>query len=130
MDKNKIVEIARSYVGVPYLHQGRNRNGLDCIGLVLAVAKDLGMEIDDTPYVYEMVPSPEILYRGCDDHFKREITYSRGDFVLIRFHIDPQHAAIIAGDTMIHSYQKAGQVVEHRLSKQWKARILRTYSYE
>lgn len=38
-----VAEQARTYCGVPILEGGRDRNGIDCIGLVLAVARDLGL---------------------------------------------------------------------------------------
>jgi cell wall-associated NlpC family hydrolase len=35
--RDEIVTAARSYLGVPFRHQGRSRNGIDCLGLVLVV---------------------------------------------------------------------------------------------
>ena len=32
--RREIVAAARDWVGVPYRHQGRTRNGIDCIGLL------------------------------------------------------------------------------------------------
>lgn len=52
MNGERIVEIARSYVGVPWKHQGRSRTGLDCVGLVYRVWCDLGFDpaVDGTGY--------------------------------------------------------------------------------
>ena len=33
--RREIVDAARNWVGVPYRHQGRTRNGIDCVGLLL-----------------------------------------------------------------------------------------------
>lgn len=38
-----IATAARAYVGVPYRHLGRDRRGLDCVGLVLAAHQDCGL---------------------------------------------------------------------------------------
>lgn len=48
----KIAELARSYAGVPWRHQGRSRMGLDCVGLVYRVWCDLGLDpsVDGTGY--------------------------------------------------------------------------------
>lgn len=38
--------------GIPYVHHGRDRAGLDCIGLVFLVFREVGLSIDhlDVPY--------------------------------------------------------------------------------
>jgi hypothetical protein len=48
----KIVDLARSYAGVPWRHQGRDRRGLDCVGLLWRVWCDLGFDpsVDGTGY--------------------------------------------------------------------------------
>lgn len=38
-----VAEAARKYEGVPVVEGGRSREGLDCVGLVLCVAHDLGL---------------------------------------------------------------------------------------
>jgi hypothetical protein len=41
--RQQIVEAARSFIGVDYLHQGRNpETGLDCVGLGTAIAEKIG----------------------------------------------------------------------------------------
>lgn len=41
--RSDVVECARSYIGVPWRHQGRSREGVDCGGLVRCVGVDLGL---------------------------------------------------------------------------------------
>jgi cell wall-associated NlpC family hydrolase len=36
---NVIVSAARSWLGVPWRHQGRTRQGVDCAGLVVLVGR-------------------------------------------------------------------------------------------
>ncbi|MFP4004522.1 MAG: hypothetical protein ACLFV8_12150, partial [Alphaproteobacteria bacterium] len=52
MNGQRIVGIARSYVGTPWRHQGRDRKGLDCVGLLYLVWCDLGFDpsVDGTGY--------------------------------------------------------------------------------
>jgi len=59
--KAEFVEAARSYLGVPFRHLGRNRNGLDCVGLVLCAAHDVGLlgGIDYT--TYDRIPDGKML---------------------------------------------------------------------
>jgi cell wall-associated NlpC family hydrolase len=42
-----IVNEARTYIGVPWRHQGRTRKGLDCIGLLVVVAQKLDLTVRD-----------------------------------------------------------------------------------
>ena len=132
MDKNNIVECAREQLDIPYLHQGRNINGIDCVGLIYRVGLLCGYKIE-YPQGYEQVPNPEFLYEGLeanlvrvDDHRKP----SPGGILVIRFGVDPQHLAIFTGSTIIHAYERAGKVVEQNYSDVWKKRTLRAYSYE
>ena len=41
------IEIVNKYLGIPYKHQGRGRDGLDCYGLLIAIFADLGIKIFD-----------------------------------------------------------------------------------
>ena len=43
-----IVAAARSWLGVPWRHQGRARQGIDCAGLVVLVGRGLGLTDYDT----------------------------------------------------------------------------------
>ena len=130
MDKNRIIDKAREYKGTPYVHQRRNVAGLDCIGLIITVGLDLGYQIDHSRYAYEKIPNPNVLYGGLDENFTRVIKYQPGDILVFRFTIEPQHVAIYTGDTIIHAYEKATKVVEHRFSNSWRSRVLRAYRYE
>jgi len=42
--RQEILRVARSYLGTPYHHQGRIKGaGMDCVGLIICVCKDLGV---------------------------------------------------------------------------------------
>jgi hypothetical protein len=50
-DPNAIIAAARSWLGVPWGHQGRTRQGVDCAGLVVLVGRGLGLaDYDTTAY--------------------------------------------------------------------------------
>lgn len=45
MSAEAFVAAARSYIGVPWKHQGRSRAGLDCIGLIILAGRDIGIAV-------------------------------------------------------------------------------------
>ncbi len=45
--RDEIVAAARRYDGAPYLHLGRRPDGMDCVGLLICVARDTGMVVPD-----------------------------------------------------------------------------------
>jgi cell wall-associated NlpC family hydrolase len=61
---------------------------------------------------------------------QREGGSMAGDVLLLRFDRDPQHLAILTGDgTIIHALQSVGKVVEHRLSPDWRARLVAAWEF-
>ena len=122
-----IVDKAREYIGTPYKHQGRLKGvGVDCIGLVICVAKELGLSAYDTTD-YGRIPQRDFLLHESRKNM-HEISYGDiepGDVILFEFIKGyPQHFAIYAGNEyIIHSYESNESVVEHRMCGAWKRRI-------
>lgn len=113
-----IVAIARGYVGTPFRHQGRIPGlALDCAGVVVCVAKELGLEGEFTEVPYGKHPHGGTLQRLCDAHMDRVSLYGAGDVLLMAWEFEPQHLAIVSDIGIIHSYAKAKKVVEHRLDR-------------
>lgn len=127
--RQQIVDAARSYIGVRYHHQGRSRAGLDCAGLLVCVARDIGLDTSEDLTGYARTPDGVAL-KTTLGRALREIpifAYSPGDVLLMRFERDPQHVAIVTDCGIIHSYLSARKVVEHRIDDVWRARILAAY---
>ena len=119
------IAAARSYVGVPFRHQGRTRHGVDCIGLVVCAARDIGITLADrTDYARD--PNG-LLPLEMARQFAPVESPQAGDILLMRFRGEPQHVAILAGETLIHSYASIGRVVEHGLDAKWRRRIVAAY---
>ncbi len=140
----EIVAEARTWLGVPFAHQGRTRAGTDCGGLVGAVAVGAGIippswwadEFDPLHGGYARTPSHGTLQRICDS-FMRPIdpeAIQPGDVVLMRFRTEPQHMGILGdylhggGLSLIHALSSCGRVAEHRLALEWRRRIVGAYS--
>lgn len=131
MTADEIVAAARAEIGTPFVHQGRSPGReLDCIGLAIVVARTW-YDIPDTE-AYGRMPIGGKLETGFDSHplLVRVKEPQAGDLLIMRFGNDPQHVAICAGETIIHSYSTVGKVVEHRFSDVWRKRVVRVYRFK
>lgn len=118
-DVARVIDAARSWVGVPFRHQGRDRSGIDCVGLPIVICKDLGVlpaEFDVANY--GRLPTGqiiELLQRQC----KKLSEPVPGSLVVIAWDKLAAHVAICTGPTIVHSYQSVGRVIEHGYRGRW-----------
>lgn len=125
---SRIVELARSYIGTPFQHQGRMPGvGLDCAGVVIAIARELGIVAPDFDITgYGRTPDGESLMRWCREHMTEIPRYEMrsGDVLCVAWEVIPHHLGVLAdyrhgGLSLIHSIDQRGKVrgsvVEHRL---------------
>src|SRR5262245_43046163 len=94
----EVVRVAKSYVGVPFLHQGRSRLGTDCVGLPILVLQELGclpkdFEITD----YARQPSQGILAKRIMAYCTPLPKPVPGSLVTIRWKKELAHVAICTG---------------------------------
>ncbi len=129
-----IIALARGYVGVRFAHQGRGRDGVDCLGLLIAVADECGLEFDGKPSSALDVPQygsrPDVvaLKQKLDAHLTpiTRADVRPADIVVLKIDGSPQHLALITDYPMaeemgmIHAYAPARKVVEHRYDKDWR----------
>lgn len=131
MTPQQVVDEARNWLDVRWRHQGRTRNGLDCLGFGNVVAHALGVcEIDSS--AYGRTP-------GNDDRLRQALRAhcverfgppEVGMLALMRFgSAPPRHVGFIAdymhgGLSLLHAYAAARKVTEHRLDAVWQARIV------
>lgn len=127
--RQKIIAAARSYRGCRYHHQGRTRAGIDCAGLLVCVARDVGIAVDGDQSGYSRTPDGASLKQALDSFGTPVDAFQPGDFLLMRFDAQPQHIAIVTDVGIIHSYLSARRVVEHGLSDDWRARIVQAYAF-
>jgi NlpC/P60 family putative phage cell wall peptidase len=137
----EIIVEARTWIGTRWHHQASRKGvGCDCIGLVAAVARELGIdgaaEYDAALEVrgYGRSPDPKMLIEAADRFLRRiaDDTARPGDILVMRFTEDPQHFALVVSVypwRIVHAYAQARRVVEHQLDNVWRARVMRAYSY-
>ena len=139
----QIVAAARQWLGTPYLHQGRVKGaGVDCAGLVVGIAHQLGLSTFDT-LAYGRLPSGNAL-RGLLAAHAIPTTgpWLPGQIALLRFDTEPAHLGVLAiypgasvvvpasspilspFMSLIHAYSHTGCVTEHRLADVWRARVV------
>lgn len=121
--RGRVIEIGHSWLGVPYLHQGRTRLGVDCIGFVFGVAKEAGCIAADMQIAADYprrvrVPS---LFDGIAANCTLIERAEPACLVLVRWPREayPSHVSLFTGDSLLHSYQRAGRVVQHGFRKPW-----------
>lgn len=122
-----VVEAARTYVGVPWRHQGRSRLGLDCAGLLVLAFRDCGRELVDLAG-YTRHPWRDGLLRALGSNFTPVSEPPQpGDILLFRITREPQHLAIRTDKGMIHSHAGSPGVVEHGMDRYWTDRLIGVY---
>jgi len=134
---NDVVDVARLWVGTPYLHQHSTKGrGCDCLGPIRGAWRALiGVEPElAPPYTphWGDFRKEELLI----DALSRWMTTSTGDVPgdVMVFRMRPAHIAKHCAirsfdDKMIHAYQGAGCVTEHHLSAYWRSRMVAAFSY-
>ena len=128
------VDAARKYLDVPFMHQGRSLRGLDCLGLVVVAARDLGISVVDN-LAYSKKPDFEEMRAGLLHHMAPVPSddADKGDVIWLRWDRDgyPVHLAIISKidddgwPLVIHALGGKGinKVCEQRMPVDWVMRI-------
>lgn len=131
MTRDHIVATARSYLNVPFRMRGRNRQGLDCVGLLYCTLTDLGMEIED---IQDYTSDPQaakinyVLDRYTDPASIKELR--QGQIVKLRQSVLPMHLGILSRDqatgrmNVINANLKNRKVVEQDLINEWASMVL------
>lgn len=131
-----LADEARSWLGCPYVHQGRNRHGIDCVGLIVMSFGALGLgkpEADRRDY-QPTGTGVELEYRIRRGGFTRKIGAPEvGD--VLGFSVGKstrlQHLGImLPGGRFIHTNQSVGKVVENPLSGPWKRRMFAVWELD
>lgn len=118
------------YLGAPYLHKGRSRNGLDCIGLAIVVGKDLGLLSVESEPDYGEPPDPDALRAAMDAYTVPASIDAVGSILLFRFVREPQHVAIRTEYGIVHCYARAGRVVQTTFDASWRKRFISAHKFK
>lgn len=129
--RDRIINEARSWIGTPWRHIGRNRKGLDCIGLGVVVAREVGLTNYDVT-TYGRDPTP-----GLIEHFRRvavEIPIMQampGDFYVIKDGPYPYHVAFCSERDgiphIIHANARRRMVIEEPYTDYWQSLTIHAF---
>lgn len=124
VNREIIVETARAFKGTPFAHQGRRPGvALDCAGVIICDANEVGLAVDFDFLGYGRYPKPSLvraqLVKNLDFIAGGIAAAQTGDVAWIADHGYATHLAILAERdgylTMIHSSQRDGGVIEERV---------------
>lgn len=140
-----LLTIARSWIGTPFAHQGRQKgHRVDCLGLVIETCREAGL------LARAGLPADwdEVGYGRFPDHYRlaqRLLTYcptvpaaamQAGNLVLFRTSTGlPAHMGFVADGaqpySLIHAYgartDRLARVLEHRLGPGWLRHLHSVY---
>ncbi len=130
-----VAAAARAWLGVPFRHQGRSREGVDCAGLIICIARELGLvDAGFDVQGYSRRPDGVSLLAACGMHCERILPagMAPGDVALLRIDQHPQHLAVLAeyfagGRSLVHAYAPARAVAETRLDEWWQQRLVAVF---
>lgn len=111
---------------------GRSRtNGVDCVGLGIMGAADLGWDLPDTLEPYPRVPEDDRLIREFDARANRVVDWQPADFLV--FYVDarkrlPAHVGVFTErGGLVHAWLDVKRVVEWTDLGNWRKRVIAAY---
>lgn len=132
VSRQQVVEEARSWIDVRWKHQGRNRAGIDCIGLVVMTMKAFDIPVEDLTG-YRRSPNPAIFMTGIQSQLDLCSQPLPGGVAIFREALQPCHVGIFAGTaenlTLIHGYAPYGRVREEPFTNQWPRLLVETRQF-
>ena len=123
----EFIRSARTWVGVPFRHQGRSREGVDCIGLIMMVGVENGCwTLEQDVNDYGSMPNEDTLPRVVATKCEEIPAPIAGCMVLMRLVRNTQHAGIFTGNSIIHAWEGVGmkRVVEAPWRHPWPPRFV------
>lgn len=133
--RQDIVDTARKALGTKWRHQGRLvPNGVDCVGLVLWTARQLGLSNYEPP-AYQRNAQWNQFVGYFREHMPevRIADIKIGDVLIFRQNVFPCHCGIVTqvgkDPKFIHSYLMRRKVVEERLTPGWLKLVRNAFEY-
>ena len=131
-----IIQVARTWNGVRFRHQGRSRSGVDCVGLFSCIGTEVGRP-DPIPNNYSHNPDTRLLMTEMKKRFDEVLIKDMlpGDLLMMRFEnafgkASNQHIALRTDCGIIHAAAMYRKVCEHSLTPEWFNRIEHVFRFK
>lgn len=123
-----------SYIGIPYLNRGRDREGVDCWGLVQLWHKEqLGVTVPDYLWAYTSAEDHGSVANAINENKVNWLKVSEpeyGDVLVFRIMGYPIHVGIkLHGDDFLHAFKGTQSCVERLSSLSWSRRLTEVYRW-
>jgi len=143
ISRDEIVDIAREWIGTPYVHQMSTMNaGADCLGLVRGIWRALYQFEPELPPAYtpdwneknwNQSTGKDVLFEAAQRHLveRSDASIEPGDILIFRVQrFGPtKHCGIYSGDNrFIHAYS-GRNVCENWLNRWWYSRIAAVFCF-
>ena len=123
-----LITEARHWLGTPFRHQGRTGDGLDCVGLLVVIARGLSLPHHDvTGYTRRATGM------GFLDHFHAHLveiapgSLRPGDVSIFVETVYPCHTGLISSQHgvphLIHAHALRGRVIEEPFAGEWADKL-------
>lgn len=123
ISRDDVGKAALAYVGTRFKMRGRDKQGIDCVGLLLATGRDAGLALADTEKQYLRTPDVELFKQMIRDQSRPgEINcIQTGSILMLRQGMTPCHCgiAIKTGGVVniVHASMEHRKVLQEPLSK-------------
>ena len=127
LTRDTLIATARSFVGTPFRHQGRSAQGVDCVGLLICIARTLDLPQDDVTGYTRRAEG-----MGFLEHFRGqlvEIALSAAgpaDVLVFVETVYPCHTGLLSErhgtPHLIHAHAPRRKVIEEPYLGVWPAR--------
>ena len=142
---NKIEKTALSWLETRFHYYGRikknalNMGGVDCIGLIIEIGKEIeakydGKNIKYYDYLtYSRCPNVGEMKKFLDNYFikinKQQL--SVGDLIYFNFQNHLEHIAVyVSNNSIIHCSSSTRKVIKEPLGEYWREKIIGWYRYK
>ncbi len=135
----EIEDEARTWLGIKFVHQGRTRFGVDCLGLLIQVAKAkylMPQDFNITSYTRRAHGYDFLAEFVKRDELKRvdKSELQQGDLIIFKDKLFPCHCGISTirynVSHFIHSHALRKKVTEEKYDFEWKDKIVAIFRFK
>lgn len=127
-----LIAEARTWLGVPFHHQGRVKTGVDCAGVIVVPAQAINLEVTDQ-VGYSRTPSGVLQSEIAKQMTRVKLFDMQPGDVLLMSWAEPQHLALVTGVNpliILHAFAQAKKVVEHQVDQNMFKNISAVYRFK